>query len=264
MKTIDIHTHAFPDELAARAIAHLEAECPEKAVAEATVGSLLASMDAAGVDASVICAIATKPDQTEGILAWCDAIRSERIVPFPSIHPATPEAGRWVERIVAEGFRGIKLHTMWQDFVADGGSADEIYAAAEDLGLLIQFHCGQDFAFPDDDRAEPRRMARISERFGGLKMICSHMGGWRIWAESAAHLVGRPNVWLETSFSLASLGPRRASEMIRRHGPQRVMFGTDWPWARQVDEVSLLEGLELSAAERAGIRWGNAAALLGL
>jgi len=262
---VDIHTHAFPDEVAARAVERLEAICPITTVAEATVSSLLKSMDAAGVDVSVICAIATKPEQNEGILSWCRAIRCDRIEPFPSLHPKTPEAGRWIERIAAEGFRGIKLHAMYQDFVVDDASMDEIYAAAEALGLVIEFHAGRDFGFPmDDDRASPARLARVAGRFGRLKMICSHMGGWRMWEESEQHLVGKADVCLETSFSLADLGADRAAGMIRRHGAERVLFGTDFPWARQDEDVERLWALPLEPAQIRQIAWSNAAKLLGL
>ncbi|MGB2820385.1 MAG: amidohydrolase family protein [Phycisphaerae bacterium] len=265
MKTIDLHTHAFPDDLAGRAIAELEERNPVVAVGKGTVASLVASMDEAGIDVSVICAIATKPDQAEGIISWCDAIRSDRIEPFPSVQPKAPRAGKWIERIVAEGFRGIKLHAMYQDFIVDDPSMDEIYAAAEALGLAIAFHAGRDFGFPmDDDRASPARLARVAGRFGRLKMICGHMGGWRMWDESEEHLIGKADVYIETSYSLADLGPARAADMIRRHGVDRVLFGTDWPWARQADDVERLARLHLEQREIEKIAWHNAAELLGL
>jgi len=264
-KIIDVHTHAFPDNVAGRAVEALEALCPITTVAEATVASLLRSMDDAGVDASVICAIATKPAQHEGILAWCDAIRCERIIPFPSVHPAAPDASQWIERIVAEGFRGIKLHAMYQDFVIDDEAMDALYAPAEALGLVLQFHAGHDFGFPDaDDRASSARLARVAERFPRLKMICAHMGGWRMWDASEAHLIGQADVHVEVSFSLDELGPERSVAMIRRHGTDRVLFGTDWPWARQDEAFERLASLPLEPDELDQIAWSNATKLLGL
>jgi 2-methylcitrate dehydratase len=68
---IDFHTHAFPDSLALRAIAVLEAEAPGvKAFLDERVSSLLASMDRAGIEKSVVCSIATKPSQYRAILSW--------------------------------------------------------------------------------------------------------------------------------------------------------------------------------------------------
>ena len=266
MKTIDVHTHAFPNALAERAIAKLEAEaeCPWKAFGTGRIADLLESMDVAGVDVSVVCAIATKPDQAEGILKWCDGIRSDRIAPFPSVHPETPGAGQWVQRIVGEGFRGIKLHAMYQQFAIDDPLLDEIYAAAEACGAVIAFHCGRDIAFPmDDDRAEPRRLARVIERFGDLKIIATHMGGWRMWDESDELLVGR-NVYFETSFSLPDLAPDRIVDMMHRHGMDRVLFGSDWPWARQDADVAGLRRLALDSRDLRGILSANAAKLLAI
>ncbi|WP_211248521.1 hypothetical protein [Desulfobulbus elongatus] len=44
-------------------------------------------MARSGVERSVLCSIATRPEQFSPILDWSKAIRSERIEPFPSLHP---------------------------------------------------------------------------------------------------------------------------------------------------------------------------------
>jgi len=264
MNAIDAHVHAFPDGLAARAIGALEAGCPWKAVGDGTIGGLLRSMDHAGVEISLVCAIATKPEQVEGILNWCRSIRSERIRPLPSVHPGTPDAPGWVRRIADEAFVGIKLHPMYQDFHLDDPRMDEVFAAAEQRGLLVTSHCGRDIAFPpDDDRASPARAARVVLRHPCLKLICTHLGGWRAWGEVEEHLVGRA-VYLETSFSLEQLSPRRAADMIRRHGENRVMMGSDWPWTSQTDEVRNIRSLPLTEDAKRRILSANASDLLGI
>jgi len=75
---IDIHTHAFPDHIAAAAIPALEKEGDIKAYLNGTVSALLASMDRSGFDQSVLCSIATRPEQFASILDWSKAIRSLR------------------------------------------------------------------------------------------------------------------------------------------------------------------------------------------
>lgn len=263
MLTIDVHAHAFPDAIAERAISELERQAPIPAVGAGTVDALLASMDAAGVDAAVVCTIATKPEQTESILRWCEKARSERIIPFASVHPDAPEADGWIGRIADAGIRGIKLHAFYQDFHIDEPRMGGIYAAAERHGLIVQFHCGEDFSFPLDDRAGARRVARVLDEHPGLQVIAAHMGGWRMWEGAVRHLMGRA-VYLETSFSLADLGADRAAEMICRHGADRVLFGTDWPWSRHEEDVARLAGLPISESQRRRIRGSNAKALLRL
>lgn len=62
-RIIDFHTHAFPDELAKRAIVALHDGIEERACLDGRLSSLLSSMDNAGISASVICCIATHPGQ---------------------------------------------------------------------------------------------------------------------------------------------------------------------------------------------------------
>jgi len=264
MSAIDLHTHAFPDELAARAIAKLEEGCPWKAFGDGTVGGLLKSMDAADIDVSAVCPIATKPDQVKGIFQWCKKIRSDRIDPLPSAHPLTKKLGDWMEKFAQEGFVGIKLHPMYQDFVVDDALPEEIYRQAAKHGLFITMHCGQDIAWPPtDDRVTPARLRRVIEKFPDLKLVATHMGGWRMWDEAQKHLLGTP-VYMETSFSLAELGKQRAVDFIGRHGVQRVCMGSDWPWDRQGAQVQAVKDLGLSAQDTQAILYANAAKLLGL
>jgi len=262
--TIDMHVHAFPDSLAGRAVAALEAACPWQAIGDGTVAGLLASMDAAGVDVSSVFTIATKPDQVEGIVRWCEAIRYDRVEPFPSVHPGVESPEKWIGRIASGGFKGIKLHPMYQEFAIDEPRMDRLYGPCQDAGIIIAFHCGQDIGYPpEDDRASAARVADMLPRWPGLRVICSHMGGWREWDAAEAHLLGAPNVWLDTSFSLEDMGAERAAKMIRRHGAGRVIFGTDWPWRSQSESLAFLHGLGLSEAQEQAVRGQNAANLLG-
>ncbi len=264
MKVIDVHAHAFPDALAPRAIAALEAECPWKAFGDGTVASLIESMDAAGVEASVVCAIATKSGQEAGILSWCETIRSERVIPFPSVHPASDDRDAWVERFAEAGFKGVKIHPMYQACPIDDPAWNDVYAACRDAGLLVTSHCGYDIAYPaDDDRAAPRRTADVLDRFEGLRLIATHMGGWQDWDEVERRLVGR-ELLMETSFIVDGVGPERAVEIIRSHGVERTLFGTDYPWRSQEDDVRAHLKLDLTDAEREKVLHANARRELSL
>ena len=118
---IDIHTHAFPDHIAAAAIPALEKEGNIKSYLDGTVSGLLASMDRSGIEQSVLCSIATRPDQFASILDWSKTIRSERIIPFPSLHPNDPRLLAHLQTIHDEGFKGVKMHPYYQEYFLDDG-----------------------------------------------------------------------------------------------------------------------------------------------
>jgi predicted TIM-barrel fold metal-dependent hydrolase len=263
-RIIDFHAHAFPDALAPRAMKALLEEAPGvKAYLDGTVGDLIRSMDRTGIERSVICCIATRPEQFEAILRWCIQIRSERLVPFPSVHPADPACVEAIRRISGEGFRGIKLHPFYQDFFADEDRMLHFYEEVSRQDLLLVMHTGYDIAFPRIRRADPQKLLSVKERFPALKLVTTHLGAWQQWDEVRQHLLGR-EILMEISFAMEDLGPEQARDMVMAHPDGYVLFGTDSPWTDQAQTLALLKKLNLPEKKLARILAGNALELLGL
>jgi len=261
---IDFHTHAFPDALAPRAMKTLMEEAPAvRAYLDGTAGDLLRSMDRSGIETSVVCCIATRPGQFEPILRWCAQIRSDRLIPFPSVHPADPACIDAIRRIHEEGFQGIKLHPFYQDFFADEDRMLRFYEEVSRQGLLLVMHTGYDIAFPRIRRADPEKLLRIHERFPALKLVTTHLGAWQQWDEVDQFLIGR-EIYMEISFAMDNVGLERARDMLMRHPDGYVLFGTDSPWTDQAGTLALLEKLNLPQDKLGRILAGNARALLGL
>ena len=137
MVVVDIHTHAFPDAIAERAVPALAKAAAAPAYLDGKLESLIRSMDAANVDMAVVASIATKPGQFEAILNWSQSIASDRIIPFASVHPADTAVVSHLREIFARGIRGIKLHPYYQDFDLDDPALFPIYATLEELGLIV-------------------------------------------------------------------------------------------------------------------------------
>ena len=239
---VDFHTHAFPDALADRAIGVLQEQGGIKAHRDGRISSLLASMDDAGIERSVVCSIATKESQFDSIFAWSKKIRSERIEPFPSFHPRDPHYARRIERIRGDGFAGIKFHPYYQDFTIDDETFFPLYESCARSHLLVVFHTGFDFAFPFVDRAGPGRVARIARKFPEMRIVTTHMGGWKQWEEVERVLLGGA-VFMEISFSLEFVERDRARRILLGHPPDRILFGTDSPWTDQAETMERLRAL---------------------
>jgi len=261
MSAIDFHAHAFPDELAPRAISRIEGLSGITSVLDGSIGSLEASMDAAGIEQSVILSIATKPAQCASILAWSKKIASKRIIPFLSVSPAGPQARENVRIASEEGFLGLKFHPYYQDFDLDDEAMDPVYAAMEERGLICICHTGFDHAYPFVRRADPSRVLRVLKRFPRLAFVATHLGAWRDWERAEKELPGA-NLWIDTSYSLEFMTPEDARRLILCFPPDKVLFGSDSPWADQGRSLALLKGLSLGAAREEAILSGNARALL--
>lgn len=258
---IDFHTHAFPDELAEKAMTHLELEGDVKAYLDGRVASLLSSMDRCGIEKSVVCSIATKPSQFDPILKWSKKITSDRIIPFPSLHPDDPAAPERVGLIRQAGFRGIKLHPYYQDFAIDEPRMFPLYERIAGCGLILVMHTGFDFAFARKRIADPEKILTVLDKVPGLKLVTTHLGAWDDWEEVERLLIGR-KIYTELSFSLEFLNKDRAQSIISRHPEDCILFGTDSPWTDQAKTLELLRALNLGKESEQRILRDNALRLL--
>lgn len=260
---IDFHTHAFADALAQRAIAAIE-EPEAKALLDGTAAGLLASMKCAGIQRAVVCPIATKPSQFEGIRTWALETRAAHpeLEMLCSIHPGDPDALARIDQAARDGFRGIKLHAYYQHFVVDAPALLPIYQRLAERNMFVLFHAGFDIGFPHDRIADPIRLRRLHERLPDLRIIAAHFGGWRLWEEVLEHLAGLPNVYIETSFSLGIIAEPLLRDILARHPPHQILFGTDSPWRDQAREIAMWQALHLPHNQLEAILGGNAARLL--
>lgn len=259
---IDFHTHAFPEALAERAMRQLVSEA-EGVVAwlDGRLSSLLASMDDNNIETSVLCSIATRPEQFEPIFKWSREIASERIVPLPSVHPDDPRAVERIGRIAEAGFKGVKMHPYYQDFCVDDPALDPLYKAMCDHNLMLTLHTGFDIAFERVEKASPRQISTVLDRFAQLRLITTHMGGWQQWDQVERYLIGRP-VYMETSWSLEYLDAEQARRMLQNHPRRFILFGTDSPWTDQAASIRAVEKLNLSESLLEHLFYTNARALL--
>jgi predicted TIM-barrel fold metal-dependent hydrolase len=263
MPVIDAHTHAFPDELARRAISRIEGLAGVHSVLDGTVSSLLRSMDAAGIERSIVLSIATKPSQFDSILAWSRTAESSRIHCLLSVHPADPHAAERIRVCAEEGFKGLKFHPYYQDFDLDDPVMDPLYGAMEERGLVCVSHTGFDHAFPFLRRADPVRILHVLKRFPRLTFVATHLGAWRDWDQVAQHLPGT-RLWIDTAYSLEFLPREEARGLILSFPPERLLFGSDSPWACQERSLGLLRDLALGTRYENALLEENARTLFGL
>lgn len=262
---IDFHTHVFPDGLAERAMKALLEEGRKKwdvrSYLDGKLSSLLGSMDRNGISKSVVCSIATKPSQFDPILQWSRGIRSERIIPFPSVHPDDPDALARISLVRSEGFSGIKFHPYYQDFSIDDPKLFPLYGRICDEGLVVVMHTGFDLAFERHRIADPKRIVKVMEAFPAFRLVTTHFGAWEDWDEVERHISGR-NIYMEISYSLHMLDREKARRLILNHPKEYVLFGTDSPWSDQAETLALLRGLGLGEERERLILRENASKLL--
>ncbi|ROR14585.1 amidohydrolase [Erwinia sp. JUb26] len=203
---------------------------------------------------------ATSRGAADGVVGWVDitaadlarqleTLRHPRLRGFRHLVQDEPDPASWLRLpAVAAGMSTLQRQGYVWDMLVTWRHLPDLtaFAARHDEHWLVLDHLGK----PDIAR------------------------GATAWGEQVAELAAMPHVVCKLSglvtevpqgqWSAAQLNPF-IEEALARFGPQRLMFGSDWPvclLAAEYDEVShLLEGTTnaLSADEQAQI-WGTTAA----
>ena len=261
---IDFHTHAFPQKLASRALAKLSFDAGGlQPQTDGTLASLKTRMDEDGVDLSVVLAIATNPQQMGKVNDYAiEMDRDSRITAFGSVHPDAPDALAELERLKAAGIRGVKLHPEFQGFYADDEKLRPIYRKISELGLITLFHAGEDYGYPPPYHAMPEHLLGALRWLDG-PVVAAHWGGIGCGQQVLEKLCGE-NLYFDLSFGYGAIAKPMAQAILDKHGPEKLLFGSDSPWHRPEWELRLVNSLDMSEEDREKILWKNAAALLQL
>ena len=261
---IDFHTHAFPEKIAARAVAGLShgsgGMVPQT---DGTLTRLKAEMDRDGVDLSVVLSIATNPKQQHNVNNFAIEInQDDRIVAFGSVHPDAPDALEELERIAAAGLKGVKFHPEYQQFYAGEERMRPIYRKISQLGLITTFHAGHDIGFAPPYHCMPEQLI-TAMKWLDTPIVAAHWGGYGAGLDVLDKLCGE-NLYFDTSMGYGCIPKPIAQAIIDKHGPDKLLFGSDMPWHRPEWELRLINSLDLSAEDKGKILYKNAAKLLGL
>lgn len=259
MSVFDFHTHIYPERIAARSVEKMREHYHLYANSSGLVDNLHTCAKEAQVDYMLVLAVASKPAQPSTINKWLAQHLSDHLLGFGGLHPHSKHLERDVEQLMQLGMCGVKLHPDFQHVPADDPSMDAVLDLAVQHHLPVVIHSG-DVLTP---YSSPIRIAHILERFPELTLIVPHLGGYSEWDESERHIIGK-NCYIDTSSALWALPPEKSLALIRRHGVERVLFGTDYPLATQADELERFHRLGLTDEEEQLILFENAKELLGL
>ena len=152
--------------------------------------------------------------------------------------------------------RGIKL---WISVHATDPRLDPIMARAAELGVPVLHHAwykATEFIFNESSTAE---IADLARRHPDVTIIMAHLagGGWR----GVRDIVPCPNVVVDTSGAQPIDGVvEYAVELL---GPERVVFGSDWPLSPVVVYRDFVRRL-FPEKHHAAVFGGTAKKLFGL
>ena len=258
MQIIDIHTHVYPDAIAAKAAGSIREFYQTSDNMDGTVSTLLRRGDEAGISRFVLLPVAIRADRVRSINHFITetASSNDRFIGFGTLHAALENPAQEAEAIMAASLRGIKIHPDCQKFAIDDPRLFPVYEAIQGK-IPMMYHMGdQRFDF-----SHPARLRHVLELFPRLDTVAAHFGGYTMY-ETAREYLSDTECIMDISSSLMFMPEGVAEEYIRHYGAQRMAYGTDYPLWDPVQEVR--QFLKLTDEEREQIAWKTAARFLKL
>lgn len=246
---VDAHTHLFSLDTARYPLANPEADY--RPAADGSADTLKREMDAAGVDRAFTI--------TAGFYGWDNATTLDFLAGNEGwlaagvlVDPASPDGPDTLSGLVAKGVSGIRIqrHLFYHQALDDPVSTP-LWQRAADLGLTIDVNATHE---------EYDAVANRLRAFPDTRMILDHCGyvsaalGPKNQTVAPAVAMARyPNAYAKLTFATtASREPwpfRDVHGMIREivhaFGPERCLFGTNFPQAQYSPGVSYAQLVDL-------------------
>lgn len=266
---IDFHGHIFPERIAEHAVKGMENNGVVRAQISGTRRGLRTSMKENNIDYTVLLPVVTKPSQFESLNSYAKKYHGkDGMIYFGGIHPKSENVKEELSILKSFGFPGIKLHPDYQDTYFDDPKYVELIAYAAELDFIITVHAGIDDAYQNDVHCRPEQIITVLEQLQKIgaktpKLVLAHMGGYGYWNEVETLLAGR-DLYLDTSYTVGGMSDDQFIRIVRKHGTDKILFGTDSPWKDQKKEIEAIQKLPLTREEQEKILGQNAVKLLGL
>jgi uncharacterized protein len=148
-----------------------------------------------------------------------EAQRSDgRLFPFARLDPHNDPLAQ-LERALARGARGIKLHPRAERFALDHPGLEPVFALADERRLPMMVHAGRGIP------ALGRHAVEACTRYPGMRLILAHAGisdlAW-IWRVSGEH----PNLFFDTSW----WSPSDVQALFALVAPGQILMASDAPY----------------------------------
>lgn len=220
-----------------------------------------------GIDYGVVMAeispMVTGVCSNEYVLQFCRD--RDMLIPFASINPSlTVNTGLELQRLVEQGFRGVKLYPTYQHCYPNDRRLYPLYSKAEDLQVPVMVHTGTSiFKGAKLKYGDPLFLDEVAVDFPDLSILLVHSGRG-FWYDRAFVMTRlHKKVYME----IAGLPPHKLLDYFPEleRVADKVIFGTDWPGIINPGaNIKAIRDLPLEEEAIQNILGGNAAGLLNI
>ena len=277
---IDFHTHVFSPQVKKNRNKYIDSDpCfailySDPKAKLATADELIASMDEAGVDISVIVNIGWTTHElcveTNDYILESIARYPQRLVGFCTVQPRSYEAAiAEIERCATGGIKGIgELRPDMQLFdLGDEVAMEPLIKAVRKYKLILLTHASEPVGheYPGKGAITPDMLYPFIADFPDLTIVCAHWGGGLpFYALMPEVKKAMSNVFFDTAASPFLYNPQVYTQVTQLVGGDKILFGSDYPLLAQSRVLDEIRSLDMPEETKKLILSGNAQRLLGI
>lgn len=254
MPVVDAHAHIYPDKIAAKATHSIGDFYILPTFGEGSGQNIIDVNADTPITHYLVHSVAVKPGNVESInnfiAGQCE--KHPEFTGFAAMHQDYENMEAEIDRAISLGLKGVKIHPDIQECNIDDPRFMKLYEIIEGR-IPITIHTG-DYRY---DYSHPRRLRKVMKAFPNLVVDAAHLGGWSIYDVGYDWLGDLENCFVDTSSSLAWVGQRHLRELVNLYGPDRVMFGTDYPLGNPAWEINQILTAGFSEPILEKILWHN-------
>lgn len=261
-RIIDFHTHIYPSTLARRAmvVAKRENDDYEKLPVKE---NLWRRMEEEGIALSVVQHVTSKPATQTDVNRFAREIVRTNVISFGGLHPDCEHVLEEIEKLADMRMAGIKFHPPFQRVNLDDEKYIPMWKHINHLGFPVLIHCGGAREVRPYD-LYPSGVAKFIKYLPDVPVVLAHMGGRSGNPEEEKILFGFPeNVYIDTAMSAERQEMADFERLASAMGPERVVFGSDFPYGTQKAAIAFIRNSGFSEDEKAMMLGGNAEKILG-
>jgi len=148
----------------------------------------------------------------------------QRFLFFCTVNPwFEREALDEMEVRLAHGARGVAFHPAQQGFSIDAPMVFPFVELAQARDAPVYFHTGTPLY------GLPLNLANLAAKFPRARFVLGAMGASDYWGDVIPSIRLADNIWIETSLNMNV--PAVLPSFVRNFGPERILFGTNFPYS---------------------------------
>lgn len=202
---------------------------------------------------------------------------SQKLNTAGTLHPGAKNIQKMLRIFEQRNIRAIKFCSFSQRFSLQDPKTFEMLERIQEHNihseskffLIFDTLMSADFYFGSDPahNTTPELLGKLVKNFPSINFIGAHMGGLLApFKDIKTYLKPAGNLFLDTSNGAHVLDENQYIELIKQHGPEHIIFGTDWPWFTHKEEIrlqnTLFDKAGITKEEKAGIFAKNILQLL--